>query len=286
MRSASTALVNHLASEVTTLATCWKVTRRDGTVMGFTDYLTDLTVSGVHYVAATGATPTGISSSDQFSVDNLDVQGILSSDAITEHDIGAGLYDYAAIQIFTVNATDLTQGIMLYRVGWLGEVTVKNGQFTAELRGLAQLLQQNIGEIFSPSCRAIFGDSRCKINLASYTFNGTVTALSSQQAFYSSSLTQASGYFTSGEIQWLAGANAGLRMEIKTFLNGQVTFVLPMPNAIAIGDTFKAVAGCDKSFPTCYSRFANAVNFRGEPYVPGMDQLLTTSATSTNLREV
>ena len=75
-------------------------------------------------------------------------------------------------------------------------------------------------------------------------------------------------------------------MEIKAFLNTQVTFVLPMPNAVAVGDTFHAIAGCDKSFPTCYSRFANAVNFRGEPYVPGMDSLLTTSATSTNLREV
>ena len=286
MRSASAALVNHLAGEVTTLATCWKVTRRDGTIMGFTDYVTDLVVSGVTYVAATGATPTGISSSDQFSVDNLDVQGILSSDAITEQDIGSGLYDYAAIQIFTVNATDLTQGILLYRVGWLGEVTVKNGMFSAELRGLAQKLQQNIGEVFAPSCRATFCDARCKLNIASFTFNGTVTTTSNNQAFYSTSLTQASGYFTSGEIQWLTGANAGLRMEIKAFLNTQVTLVLPMPNAVAVGDTFHAVAGCDKSFPTCYSRFGNGVNFRGEPYVPGMDSLLTTSATSTNLREV
>ena len=286
MRSASAGLITHLAGEVTTLATCWKVTRRDGTLMGFTDYVNDLVVSGVTYVAATGATPTGITTSDQFSVDNLDVQGILSSDAITEQDIGLGKYDYAAIEIFTVNVSDLTQGVLHYRIGWLGEVTVKNGQFTAELRGLAQKLQQNIGEIFSPSCRATFGDSRCKINLASYTFTGSVTGLTSQQAFLASALNQASGFFTGGEIQWLTGANAGLRMEIKTFLNTQVTFVLPMPNAIALGDTFHAIAGCDKSFPTCYGRFANAANFRGEPYVPGMGALLSTAATATNMREV
>src|SRR5580698_6494215 len=127
MRSASAALVNHLAGEVTTLATCWKVTRTDSTVMGFTDYVNDITISGVTYVAATGATPTGIASSDQFSVDNLDVQGILSSAAITEEDIGAGKYDYAAIESFAVNVSDLTQGILIYRVGWLGEVTLKNG---------------------------------------------------------------------------------------------------------------------------------------------------------------
>ena len=285
MRTASSALVNHLAGEVTSLATCWKLTRIDGTVMGFTDYVNDLVVSGTTYVAATGATPTGIASSDQFSVDNLEVQGILSSAAITEADIGAGKYDFAAIECFSVNASNLTQGIMLYRVGWLGEVTVKNGEFTAELRGIAQKLQQNIGEIFSPSCRATFGDARCKVNLASYTFSGTVTAVTSQQAFIASSLTQASGYFTGGEIKWLTGANAGLHMEVKAFLGGQFTFVLPMPNAIAVGDTFKAIAGCDKTFSTCYTNFNNALNFRGEPYVPGMDKLLSTSSTTNTMME-
>ena len=285
MRTASAALVNHLAGEVTTLATCWKLTRKDGTVMGFTDYVTDLVVSGVTYAAATGATPTGIACSDQFSVDNLEVQGILSSAAITEQDIGAGKYDFAAIQCFAVNVSDLTQDIMYYRVGWLGEVTVKNGQYTAELRGLAQMLQQNIGQIFSPSCRATFGDSRCKVNLASYTFSGTVTSVTSQQAFIASSLTQASGYFTGGEVQWQTGANAGLHMEVKSFLNSQFAFVLPMPNAITVGDTFKAIAGCDKTFPTCYTNFNNAVNFRGEPYVPGMDQLLSTASTTNSMME-
>ena len=285
MRTASAALVNHLAAEVTSLATCWKLTRTDSTVMGFTDYVNDLVVGGVTYVAATGATPTGIACSDQFSVDNLEVQGILSSAAITEQDIGAGKYDYAAIECFAVNASDLTQGIMYYRVGWLGEVTVKNGAFTAEMRGLAQKLQTNIGEVFSPSCRATFGDARCKINLASYTFSGTVTAATSQQAFIASGMTQASGYFTGGEVQWLTGANAGLNMEVKSFLNGQFTFVLPMPNGITVGDTFKAIAGCDKTFPTCYTNFNNAVNFRGEPYVPGMDTLLTTASTAATLME-
>jgi hypothetical protein len=31
--------------------------------------------------------------------------------------------------------------------------------------------------------------------------------------------------------------------------------------------------GCDKRLVTCSQRFANAVNFRGEPHVPGGDIL-------------
>ncbi len=55
--------------------------------------------------------------------------------------------------------------------------------------------------------------------------------------------------------------------------------VMPMPYAIMVGDSYSVVAGCDKIFSTCAGRFDNAVNFRGEPHVPGTDRILETSAT-------
>ena len=41
--------------------------------------------------------------------------------------------------------------------------------------------------------------------------------------------------------------------------------------AIAPGDAFIVTAGCDKLFATCRDRFANVVNFRGFPHIPGND---------------
>jgi len=110
-----------------------------------------------------------------------------------------------------------------------------------------------------------------------------VNTVTSRQVFISNAMTQAAGYFSGGEIEWLTGANAGRKMEIKEFSNKQFTLVLPMPNNVAVSDTFKAVAGCDKTFTTCYSKFNNAVNFRGEPHVPGMDKMLSTAATANDL---
>ena len=283
MRTASANLTAHLANEVTSLAICWKLSLTNGTVMGFTDHTSDLTISATLYKAASGFSPTGIETKDKFSVDNLDVAGILDSAAITEADIMAGKYDFAEIEIFMVNVTDLSQGVITHRRGWLGEVSIKNGQFIAEVRGLSQKLQQNIVELYSPTCRAIFGDGRCKANLATYSVSGTVNTVTSRQVFISNSMTQAAGYFSGGEIEWLTGANAGRKMEIKEFSNKQFTLVLPMPNNVAVSDTFKAVAGCDKTFTTCYSKFNNAVNFRGEPHVPGMDKMLSTAATANDL---
>ena len=285
MRSASSNMIAHLAGEVTSLAVCWQLTLVGGAVMGFTDHTSDLTISSVLYKAATGFSPTSIETKDKFSVDNLDVAGILDSAAITEADIMAGKYDFAEILIFMVNVTDLSQGIITHRRGWLGEVSLQNGQFTAEVRGLAQKLQQNIVELYSPTCRAVLGDTRCKVALGAFTASGAVNTVTSRQVFISNAMTQAAGYFSSGEVAWLTGANAGRRMEIKEFGNKQFTLVLPMPNNIAVSDTFNAIAGCDKTFNTCFAKFSNAVNFRGEPYVPGMDKMLSTAATSNDLQQ-
>ncbi len=286
MRSASSPMNAHLAGEVTSLAVCWQLTLTDTTVMGFTDHTSDLTISSILYKAATGFSPTSIETKDRFSVDNLDVAGILDSAAITEADIMAGKYDFAEILIFMVNVTDLSQGIITHRRGWLGEVSLQNGQFTAEVRGLAQKLQQNIVELYSPTCRAVLGDTRCKVALGGFTASGAINTVTSRQVFISNSMTQAAGYFSGGEVQWLTGANAGRRMEIKEFSNKQFTLVLPMPNNVAVGDTFNAIAGCDKTFNTCFTKFSNAVNFRGEPYVPGMDKMLSTASTSNDLEHV
>jgi len=284
MRSASAGLTAHIAGEVTNLAICWKLTLVNNTVLGFTDHTSDLTFESQLYKAATGFSPTSIETKDAYSVDNLDVAGILDSTALTEADIMAGIYDFAEVEIFMVNVTELTQGKIIHRRGWLGEVTLKNGQFVAEVRGLAQKLQQNIGEIYTPTCRAIFGDARCKVHTTSFSATGAVNTVTSRQVFISNAMTQAAGYFSGGEVQWLTGANAGRRMEVKEFANKQFVLALPMPNAIAATDTFKAIAGCDKTFNSCYSKFTNAVNFRGEPYVPGMDKMLSTAATANDLQ--
>ena len=67
MRTISTALTAHLAGEVLTTATLWKITRRDGQVFGFTDHDSDLTVSGVTYASTGGHTSSAMVWSDDLS---------------------------------------------------------------------------------------------------------------------------------------------------------------------------------------------------------------------------
>src|SRR5689334_1617602 len=102
MKQISPALASHLAGEVTTLASCWKLTRRDSIMQGYTDHDRDIVFSGVTYKAATGFTPSAVENNASLGVDNLDIEGMLSSGDIVEIDILAGKYDFAAIEIFQV----------------------------------------------------------------------------------------------------------------------------------------------------------------------------------------
>lgn len=276
MKTISAALEAHLALETTTLATCWKVTLVNGTVHGFTSHDRDLVVSGVTYKASTGLLPSAISSGADLAVDNLDVVGALDASVITEADLNAGKWDYATVEIFQVNWADLTQGTIKLRNGKLGEIRFGRQQYSAELRGLTQLLQQAVGELYSATCRADLGDARCKITLASFTVTGTITSVTSNRVFTDSGRGEGSAWFEGGKITFTSGPNNGLSMEVKSFAaGGQFTLQLEMPFTVQAGNTYSVHAGCRKRFTEdCKNKFNNVVNFRGEPHVPGNDKLL------------
>jgi uncharacterized phage protein (TIGR02218 family) len=282
MQSITPALAVHLAQEVTTLATCWKISRTDGAVLCLTDHDQDVVVSGETYLAGSGVTPSAVSSQLGLAVDNLELDGLLRSDGLQETDLLAGRYDKAAIEIFLVNYQQPEDGRLLLKSGWLGEVRLKNGSFSAEVRGISSLLQQAMGEVYTATCRAKLGDGRCKVNLATYTVSGVVTEADSAYAFTDSGRGEAKDHFSYGQVTFTSGANAGLTMEVRSYAGGYFQLFLPLPQPIAAGDHYSVVAGCDKRFESCASRFANAINFRGEPHVPGTDKLLETSATRSS----
>jgi uncharacterized phage protein (TIGR02218 family) len=272
-KTISAGLEAHHALPTTTLATLWKITRTDGAVFCFTDHDVDIQYGDAVYVAAQGYEPSEVQTSGRLNVDNLEIVGFLDAAGITQADLEAGKWDYARVEIARINRANTSQGVIYQRCGELGQVTVRDGRFVVELRGLMQYLQRQIGRVTAPNCDAKLGDARCGVDLDALTVSGTVTAVTSRQAFTDSALAQAEHYFRYGLVTWLTGENAGARMEVKAFAAGLVTLQLPMIGDIAIGDTFEISPGCDKvRTGDCISKFDNAINFRGFDLVPGVDR--------------
>ncbi|MDO1581568.1 DUF2163 domain-containing protein [Rhizobium oryzicola] len=266
------ALAAHLAGDATTTCRAWRVTRRDGVVLGFTDHDGDLTMDGTLCRAASGFSASDEEAATGIAASSSDVAGGFSSDVIAEEDLAAGHFDGARVELFLVNWVDPSQCVLL-AVREVGEVTRSGGQFKAELRSLANRLDQPQGRLFNRRCDAALGDARCGVDLAGFTGQGAILAMVDRSHLTVSGIASfAAGFFDQGSLRLASGERA--EIEAHTVLvdgTVQLSLWLPMERDVAGGEAVTVIAGCDKRFSTCKSRFNNHLNFRGFPHVPGSD---------------
>ena len=210
MRTIPAGLQAHLDGGVTTLCHAWRVTRRDGVVLGFTDHDRDLSFGGTDYVAASGFEVSEAEDGNGLSAESGDVSGGFSADTIRAEDLTAGRYDGAKVEIFTVDWQDPSQRLLL-RTAELGEVRREGGLFRVELRRLTHRLDQVRGRVFGRQCDAVLGDARCGIDLAAFRANATVSVVPDDMHVRVSGLSGfADRFFRYGVLAFTSGAAAGL----------------------------------------------------------------------------
>jgi uncharacterized phage protein (TIGR02218 family) len=282
MRTISVALQAHLESELTTLAMCWKILRRDAVVKAYTDHDDPVVYDGVTYTPLESGRPSPYRQNAQLTPASLDLEMAFSTAAGTDAELRAGLYDHAEAWTFLINWADTSMGIVKLARGRLGEVEIRDNQARIEFRSLTQLLVTPVGRIYTPECDATLGDTRCKVALAGYTKAGTVGTVTDQKTFTiaGAAAGQADAYYAYGKITFSTGLNAGISMQVESYAasTNLVTLLEPMPFAVAAGNAFSLVAGCDRRFESCKTRFSNKDNFRGFPHIPGLDKALTVPA--------
>lgn len=259
--------------ELTALAFCWRIERRDGVCLGFTSHDRDLTIGGLDYRAAPGMLPSAITLSDGFDADTLEVAGALTSQAISEADLNEGRWDGAAVRIFMVEWEQPEGEQVALARGELGDVSTEAAGFSAELRGSTALLERAVVEQTSPECRAQLGDRRCRVDMAPRMRITRVSAVVGESVIEVADASQAANAYAYGRLRWIGGRNSGLESAVLASAGVRLTLREPTLHAPEPGDLVEIREGCDKSFVTCRDRFANARNFRGEPHLPGMDLL-------------
>lgn len=272
----------HLASGATTIARAWAVTRRDGQVLGFTDHDVALDFDGIRFAPDTGMTAKALSQSTGLSVDNSEAFGALSSAAITEADLLAGRYDGAEVRAWLVNWAEVSERALVFR-GHLGEITRGAGAFTAELRGLSELLAAETGRIYHGRCSAVLGDRGCGfgLNTPGYSVELALEVVEEAQVFRFAALPSFDDrWFEKGRLRVLSGAAKGLVGVIKNDrLSGtgtrEVELWQRLGADVAPGEMVRLEAGCDRRPETCKLKFHNFLNFRGFPHIPGEDWLMS-----------
>lgn len=280
MRDISPQLLASIAGGATRLCSCWRVTRRDGVILGFTDHDRDIGFGGIVYSAMSGLESSAFEASAGLSVGGAEVSGALSAHSLSEVDLSNGLFDGARVEVFRVDWS-APQNNVLIDAGVIGEVRRSEHAFTAELRSLAHELDQERGRLYQAGCDADVGDSRCRFAFVAAPFIVECEALSGSDAMTLVIQAGAIGdnWFTGGRVEFLDGSNAGVRAIVRAHRSGENAHVVTLWSRLSVapahGDRVRVFAGCDKSFETCRLKFSNIANFRGFPHMPGNDHVMS-----------
>lgn len=266
------------SQELETVATFWRVMRRDGVTLGFTTHDADLWFDGVLHRAAPGMLPSAIRRSADLDADSAEVEGALAHEAIAAHDLAAGRFDGARVMIGLVDWTDPAEAFVLYR-GSIGTVTEESGKFSAALLSRKVELQRDPVPRTSPTCRAEFCGPRCNLSGLRFTHAGRILSAEMDSNSITVDAAVDAALLASGEVRWLDGANAGTRAGIAGVADGRLVLSAPLDSE-ETGQRVLLREGCDRTLTTCASRFDNAVNFQGEPHLPGNDMLARYPASA------
>ncbi|MFV0492431.1 MAG: DUF2163 domain-containing protein [Pseudorhodobacter sp.] len=280
-------LLAHLESGTTTVCHAWAIHRRDGGVHGFTDHDEDLSFDGIDFRAGTGLTAKALQQSTGLSVDNSEAVGAFSDLSVTETDINAGRFDDARLTAWLVNWQNPEERMLRFR-GSIGEISHAGVAFRAELRGLSEALNRPHGRSYQRDCTAILGDRECRFDVTQPGFSVElpVEGLEDGRRFTFEGLTDFEDrWFERGRLVVLGGAAAGGLGVIKGDNRKAEGRVLELWQSIRgnlqPGDMIRLEAGCDKSVSSCQSKFANFLNYRGFPHIPGEDWLTSYPTSSS-----
>lgn len=284
MITVSANVVGLLKQRVGRLCRAWKIVRTDGTAFRFTTAQHSISVLGESYTPVGGVFGSAERREGSLSTHDVEFQGVITSDAITDDDLKAKKFDDAAVTEYLVDWQYPWAGPIITSKWWVTNVSFDGEKWECRLEGMARSFQPKIGHRYTRPCRHRLGSTGCGVSLASYTTTG-VTVLGMldgekrrriRATTASISGALADGYFDFGTITGTSGANNGIQRNIKTYVSATRDIVtqLPFPFPIAIGDTFTIVAGCNGLKSTCISKFNNLVNHGGFEFLLGTDGLL------------
>ena len=153
-------------SDVTTTCSLWRLTLRDGTVMGLTDHDAKIEVEGIAYSPKRGAESSIIETRSGLAADSATIRTLLDLPDLSPEAIRNGALDDARLAQFRYDWH--SEEARLLSEGRIGDISQRGDVFEAEWLGLASLLDRSTGRVFSRQCDAVFGDSRCGLNKADF----------------------------------------------------------------------------------------------------------------------
>jgi uncharacterized phage protein (TIGR02218 family) len=249
-----------------------------GTVVRLTTFDSNVVVGG-HTFSAYGPamSRTGLSYRNTVEVPEMNIRFLARvTDLILglpiKRQVVTGVFDGATVQldrIFMPTLGDVSLGTILMFIGRMSTAKVSAAGIDMTVKGDNVLMNQYMPKNdYQTNCLHTFCDVGCTLNPASFTISCTVGSSPTTIFLPWGSVPANPTFYTLGKVTMTSGATSGQVRTVKSADSSGVTLVFPLDGTPIAGDTFNILQGCDKTQPTCLSKFSNLQHFRGFPYIP------------------
>ena len=264
--------------------------------VGFTTNTRDMTLPGhfgITFKSAAGMIPSEMAQSFGETA-TMEFQGMYSAGIFAAADVIAGIWTDASVEIFASPWDDPDLGELVMFTGNLAEFEHYGDYFKAEIRGLSARLSQDVGAVTSRNCRVPFKSTACGFVGTTITIDSVTYPIEVTQAKFVSIVKNPieilivsdpipsfpENFFRNGVIiiDQVVAEIASSSSVIDAFMT--LTLKRPLPY-VPDFETFVTLRrGCTKRVEDCRA-YGNIANFRGEPYVPGLEVISRVPAPTT-----
>lgn len=263
----------------------WSITLQNGTELLYSGTDVAVTVNGKTYGLGPHFERERVSQRMGVSVDAMRVSVVATDD----HTInGVPILRAMAQDAFRgaevsvawclLDMANQPQGIVGGFSGTFGDVSAATrykSKFTVRSK-LSLLDTQVPSEVYQPGCKNRLFSGRCGVSEAAFTVAGTVASATADRRQITSTsaavIAKPTGWAALGTLRFTGGPNNGQSRPVRvhTLSGGIATLeaIYPFPFMPLAGNSFQLLAGCDKTYNTCSTKFSNGARLRGEQFVP------------------
>lgn len=161
-------------------------------------------------------------------------------------------------------------GVAEYITRWSGRiVNVEFSEYEAKLNCepiMTTMLRPVLRRFYQMGCPHVLYGPDCRADRSAFRVDAELTGQSGSQLTSNAFDTYPDTWFAGGYVDWLEGTEAQRRF-ILSHTGPNILVNIPfinMPNNANV----QVYPGCDHTFATCRDKFANNLNYGGQPYYP------------------
>lgn len=234
---------------------CFEFTLKNERRLYFTSTSCDFTYKSINYLSNTGMKINHIISRDN-GYDEVYLECAYDENILSSKEVNAGLLEGALVSVYCLLETEL----ILLKKGDISQIEIYEQM--AKFHISDSRLNSNITLNYSRTCRAKFGDEKCRIEIEKYSNVSNIRGIKNNQILIDE--IKCSPHLYEGGTLIYRGNQACIKLHEDSIIE-----LLPNELDIQIGEEVTLLPACDKKLDTCINKYKNVLNFRGEPFIPG-----------------